>query len=142
VGPERRGGRPQAGCLEDPPDGGGSHTDPELAELALDPWVALSGVLPGHPNDEFADLGIDGRPAGSPPGVGPLPADQLPVPPEQRLGRDQERRPALAREGPGQGREYRAVKGSEARAPDLPSQDLQLLAEDHDLDFLGPVAPR
>jgi hypothetical protein len=64
------------------------------------------------------------------------------VPPEQSLRRDQKGRPALARERSGQGREYRAVEGPEPRPPDLPAKDLQLVAEDHDLDVFGPIASR
>jgi hypothetical protein len=103
VGPRSAGSRPDAGGLQDPSDGGDAHVDAELAELALDPWVAPSGDFTGHPNDEFADLEVDARPARSPPRVGPFPPNQLAVPPDQRLGRDQEGRPAFARDGSGQG---------------------------------------
>src|SRR5664280_2687472 len=38
-------------------------TDPELAQLAFDPHAPPAGVLPGHPEDEHTDLGIDRWPA-------------------------------------------------------------------------------
>ena len=114
----------------------------DLAELALDPWVPPSRVLTGHPNDEFADLGVDGRSAGFPPRVRPLPLDQFSVPAEQGLRRDQERRPPLAWEGSRQGRKQGAIERPEPWSPDLSSQDQQLVTKDQDLEVLGPVASR
>jgi hypothetical protein len=134
--------RAEASGLQDPSDRGGANVDPELAELTLDPWIPPPGVLPSHPNDEFADLGVDGWPPGSAVGVGPLPPNQFPVPAEQRLRRDQERRPPLARESARQGRQHRTVERTEPRPSYLPSQDLQLVAEDQDLEVLGPIPPR
>jgi hypothetical protein len=88
------------------------------------------------------DLGIDWRPAGPAVWVGPLPTDQLAVPSEQRLRRDQEHRPALTRESARQGGQHRTVERTEPRASDLPSQDLELVAQDQDLEVLRPISPR
>ena len=40
-----------------------SDADPDLAQLALDPNAAPAGVLPGEPEDERTDRGIDPWPA-------------------------------------------------------------------------------
>jgi hypothetical protein len=135
-------GQSEPGRLQDPPDGRGSHLNGELADLALDPWVPPSRILPSQPHDEGSDLRIDGWSAGPAVRVGPLPLDQLAVPAEQSLRRDQERRPAFAGEGPGQSGKHGPVEGPEPRPTDLPSQDRQLVTKDQDLEVLGPVASR
>jgi len=110
---------------------------PTLAELALDPDVAPPRVLPGEAEDELADVRVDRRTSRlSPRSVDPLPPDELAVPPEQRLGRDEERGPSLTTHEPSGRGEENPVDRSEPRAPRLPAQDLQLVPKDRDLDVL------
>ncbi len=61
---------------------------------------------------------------------------------QERLRGDQERRPPISRQASGERRQHRAVDWPEPGSPDLPTEDLQLVAEDEDLDVLGPVASR
>jgi len=66
--------------------------------------------------------------------IGPASAHQIPVPPQQRLGLDEE--PALP--GPGRQAAQPGKKGpigrSEHRASDLPAKDRDLVTEDDDLN--------
>src|SRR5437870_1409532 len=90
------GGWPEARAPEDRPDGGGPDADPELSKLALDSNASPPTVLPSQPEDQGADLWVDRGPAGLAPSlVGPLPPNQLPVPPEQGLRPHEEQAPAL-----------------------------------------------
>src|SRR5665811_772595 len=66
LGPGRAGpswGGTEPRSPEQVPDRRRSHPDAELAKLALDPDTAPAGVLPGQPEDERTDLGIERWPA-------------------------------------------------------------------------------
>jgi hypothetical protein len=76
--------RAETFSAKDGPDRRGRHPDAELQQLASDPQVAPSGVLPGQPSDELHRLRIEFRPARSAAAVRPLATDELPVPPEER----------------------------------------------------------
>jgi hypothetical protein len=87
----------------------------EAGQLALEPLVAPALVLPRHLLDQGHQPGIDWRP--SCPGlIGPPPADQTPVPAQQRVRRDQPAPPQRPGQQPGQGGEHRAVGPSTASA--------------------------
>ncbi len=73
--------------------------------------------------------------------IGPAPGDHPPVPAEQRARRHQEDRPALPREQPAQRREQGPVLGLEPRSRLPAAQDLQLMAQDQDLDCVGIPGP-
>ena len=60
---------------------------PEVLQRALDPGVAPPWILLGHPDDEPLNLREHAAPA-RPSGVRPFPSDELPMPPENRIGRD------------------------------------------------------
>jgi hypothetical protein len=64
----------------------------QLRHGSLDPLVPPSRVLPRHLLDQRRDLGVDAR-APSPGRIGPPPADQPPVPAQQRARRNQPSRP-------------------------------------------------
>src|SRR5690242_6614929 len=59
----------------------------EILERTLDPRVAPRRVLFRHPHHELSDLG-EYAATSYPLGVGPFPGNALPVPSEQRVGRD------------------------------------------------------
>lgn len=63
----------------------------------------------------------------------PLPADQFPVPAEQRLGAGEQRRPGRSRQDSAQGCEQKAVDGLPARATDLAFEYADLMADGQDL---------
>ena len=63
----------------------------DILEGALNPRVAPRRVLLGHPQDQPPDLGEHARTTAPPLRVRPLPRDQLPMPAENRVGRDDRR---------------------------------------------------
>ena len=69
--------------------------------------------------------------------VGPAPPDERPVPAQDRLGSDEERRPTLPWHESGQGDDERPVGPGETGSGDLAAEDSQLLAEHQDLGILG-----
>jgi hypothetical protein len=86
---------PQRGGVEavlykDPLDRVAPDLVTEIAEGAADSGVAPAGVVPSHPEDQQFDLGR-GLGATGPARLAPIvfPGDQLPVPAEQRVWRDQ-----------------------------------------------------
>jgi hypothetical protein len=69
-------------------------TRAELEELALDAAIAPARVLPCQAEDQLVQLAPEQwSPTRSCSVASPLPADQFPVPAEQRLGADEQRRP-------------------------------------------------
>lgn len=77
-----------------------------------------------------------------PAAVGPLPLDELAVPPEHRLRRDHERGPAVVRERPARRGEERAVPVAQLGASDRPAQHLHLVTEHGVLELELRDAPR
>src|SRR5262249_9475054 len=65
----------------------------------------------------------------------------LAVPAQHRLGRDQEGAPSLPRQVTACGGEKEAVAPPKPRPADLPMEQLQLMAQDHDLQVLGVLGP-
>ena len=76
---------------EDAGDAGFRDIDAELSKFPDDAEVAPAGVLTSEPQDQLDGLV---RERGSPDsmGIGPVSPDKGPVPPEDRLGCDEERR--------------------------------------------------
>jgi hypothetical protein len=98
-----RAARPP-GCGVEPvttkrrPDRGGGDAYAKLLELSLDALVAPPGVVPGQADNQVLDLLVQRRPASLAMRVGPCTGDQSPVPAQQRVGLDEEARPAGPRE--------------------------------------------
>src|SRR5664279_6319095 len=131
-------GRTEVCRPEQGPDRRRCHADPELAELALDPRAAPAGVLPGQPDDERTDLGIERWPAwATGPAVGPLPAHELAVPPEEGRRGDEEGDPALTRQDATRRREEDPIDDMERRPARRPLQHPKLMAQDEDLEVLA-----
>jgi hypothetical protein len=70
----------------------------------------------------------------------PFARDQPAVPPQDRVWRHQEDRPAPTSKHAAQRREQRTIGGLELGSLDLAAQHLELVAEDGDLDVLGVLA--
>src|SRR5207249_11455590 len=103
-------------------------SDAELAELSLDPDAPPSAVLPSHPQDEGPNFRSDGRTACPPsPSIGPLPAYELAVPPEERLGPDQEEPPPVPRDGAACRGEHDPVDSAQAERSPLPTEHPDLV---------------
>jgi len=142
VGPVRRGAGPEASGPEQGPDRRRSHPDAERAELALDPHATPARVLPGQPEDERTDRGIDRWPAwATGPAVGPLPAHEFAMPPEEGRRGNEEGDPALTRDDPTRRCEEDPIDDTELRSARRPLQHAKLMAEDEDLEVLGAAVP-
>ena len=103
--------------------------DAELLQLADDAQIAPARVLPCQADDQLDRLFGKGRPPWPPVWVGPVPSDERPVPAQDRLGRDEERRPpspgtSLAKSG-----DQRPVGPGEPGSADLAAEHSQLVAE-------------
>jgi hypothetical protein len=129
----------QASPSEHRGDGRCRDIDPELQELAPDPEVAPSGILPSQTKDQLLDRGIDGR-ATRP--AGPVsPTDrELSVPPDERVSADQEALPPVRREESGRRGEERPISGGEPGSHPSSPEDLQLMAEHDRLQIPLPEA--
>ena len=86
VGRSGTGGTPVR--LQDPRDRRAADPMADILQRTNDPSVAPRGVVLGHQHDQTPDLREHARTAATPLRVRPLPRDQLPMPPENRVGRD------------------------------------------------------
>ena len=113
-----------------------AYLDADLQQFSLDPRVTPPRVLPSEAEHECPDVWIGRRTSRLARGtVGPLPPDEFAVPPEQRLGRDEEGGKPVPRKDVSRGGEEDAIEGAELRPPDLTAQDLQLVPEHRVLDL-------
>jgi hypothetical protein len=64
------------------------------------------------------------------------------MPADERVGRDEERAPALAREQPARGGRERPVGGPKRGPRNLAPQDRELMTENDDLKLLGAAGER
>jgi hypothetical protein len=102
----------EAVSTKNPSDGRRAHPDADLPQFSLDPEVTPPRVLPGEAEHECPDVWIDRRTSRLARGaVGPLPPDEFAVPPEQRLGRDEEGGPPVPRKDVSRGGEEDAIEG-------------------------------
>jgi hypothetical protein len=115
------------------------HVVAELEELATDALVAPPRVVVGEPDDQLCDPWWNGRSSSTlAPPSRRLARNQVTMPPEQRLGTDDERRPARIGEKPAGRRQEHAVPGLKLWARSLPFEDFQLVAKHDDLKRLVP----
>ncbi len=125
--------RPQTPTSQHVRDRRGRDRDAEIEQLALDPEVAPSGILPGHLKDQVANLGIDGGTSWPSTSPGRLPAHELPAPAGEGVRTDRKGGPPLAGEEPaGRGQEGPVGRAVAWSLPP-PAQDPQLMAEHGDL---------
>src|SRR6266536_2802283 len=136
--PSGRGSQPVA--QQDGADGSRRHADAELLELALDALVAPARVLSGQPQDQRHHMVGEWRTTAPMVGLGPFAGDQPAVPPQDRVRRHQEDRPALAGKRSAQRREECTIGGLELGPLDLAAQHLELVAENGELDVFGVLA--
>src|SRR6266545_1890210 len=125
--------RPQTPTSQHVRDRRGRDRDAEIEQLALDPEVAPSGILPGHLKDQVANLGIDGGTSWPSTSPGRLPAHELPAPAGEGVRTDRKGGPPLAGEEPaGRGQEGPVGRAVAWSLPP-PAQDPQLMAQHGDL---------
>jgi hypothetical protein len=106
-----------------------------VLELALDAPVAPGRVLLCETDDELTNLHSRGRTALSA-RVGPAPRDERAVPAQDGLRADQYRGPAPFRQEAAGGGKQRPVVQLEIRLLHLAVEDVELMAQHHDLDLL------
>ena len=129
---------------KDPADRARGDADRKPAKLTLNANTSPAAVLPAETDDELdnliAERGTPYTSQGSP--SLPLATRELPMPAEQRLGRDEEAPPPPSGEQPAERREDRAVRGPVADAAmELTLQHPNLVAEHHQLDVLVQSCP-
>jgi hypothetical protein len=108
----------------------------QRAEFARNPLVAPAAVLARESEDQLADLTGDRRSPRARCWVGPALRHELATPAQERVGRDEERTPALAREQPARGGQERPVGGPKRGPRNLAPQDRELMTENDDLALL------
>ena len=100
---------------------------PEILERPADSGVAPRRVLFRHAHDESRDVGEHARTTALPPRVRPLARDQLPMPPQNRVGRDKRgdlSQPATTQQVPAHGQPTPIIIAQpEASSPQLTSKD-------------------
>jgi hypothetical protein len=99
------------------------------------PWV-----LAGKPDDELLEVVGERRPSRAGARVSPAPADQAPVPAQQRLGPHEEARPAASRRHLADRGQQRPVSGLQPGTCGLATQHGRVVAEHQDLEVLGSIA--
>lgn len=128
--------RRKAVPAQDVGDAAFRHRDAELSQLTHDAEVAPARVLPRQAHDERDRLLGKRWPSGTAVRVGPPPSDKGSVPAQDRLGRDEERRPALSVDEACQRGDECPVRPGEAGSGDL-AADRQLVPQHQDLGVLG-----
>jgi len=116
----------------------------DVFQRALDACVAPGGILLRYPNDEPLDFHQDAATSQSC-GVRPFPRDQLPVPSENRVGRDDRRdltEPATAYPVSLHGQPTALVIGEADPATEARGEDAVFLNQIRDarLPLVGPPA--
>jgi hypothetical protein len=120
-----------------PADGAGRDLAAKAEQFAADPLVASPRVLPRESQDQLL-YRVGNRwasPRRRP--VGPPSAHHAPMPAEQRIGLDQEHRPAGSRELAAQRCQQGAILGLQPGPWMLATQDPEFVTQDQDLDLLG-----
>jgi hypothetical protein len=130
------GGGPETVVLQDPSNRAPSQPDAEFDQLALDPAVAPPGVLAGQTHDERGDLLVNRWATGRSMRISPAPRDEPTVPGEERLGCHRKAPPGRAGEKPAQRGDKGAIGGLVGRAPDLASENGDLVSQGKELDVL------
>jgi hypothetical protein len=128
--------RPEGGAREQPADRARRDREAELVELAGDALVAPARVLTRQPQHKLARSAVDRRAPWPRARVGPSPPHKLAVPTQQRLRRDEQAMATRGRQQPACGGQQRPVTRSQLRALALTTQNLQLMAQQEQLDVL------
>jgi hypothetical protein len=132
--PRRR--RWDPAVLEDPADGRSADSVAELEQLALDPAVAPSRILPRHPLHQRSDDVVDRRASGSV-RVGPLLAHQAAVPAQDRARGDQAMATQARRQSPDEGGLHRPVRPVQTWSRIGAAEHGDLVPQHEQLDILG-----
>ena len=124
-----------------------AHADASRRSAPHNFRLYITRVLARETKDECDDLSIErvgrdvlGR------RVGPVSANELPVPPHQRCGRNEEGGPTLARQESRERRQHDTIGRGEPRSRHLTTEHRELVTKDRDLDSfssgVGPIPTR
>jgi len=128
------------GLLQDRPHSAGRDPDTEPGELALDPAVAPTWVLPRQPHNQRTDTSAGRGPAGPPMRIRPPAREQQPVPTTNRLRPHKHAAPPVTRKHPGQCGARNTRSGCAAAWPDhLPTEHRELVTQNEYLDLVRSV---
>ena len=97
-------------------------------------------ILACQPQHEGPHLGWHGRASAVAGRLLPLPAHERSMPAQQRARGDQTRRTGVAWQVAGCRRKQRTIGSAKLRVRDLAAQDLELVAQDQQLDVLDVQA--
>ena len=128
-----------AGPAQDQPHGGGRQPMAEPDQRAVEATISPAWVVRGQPQHQLSG-DRPGRWSGAASRHGPAAADQVRMPAQHRLRRDEQPRPAAAGDEPAQRRLQRPVGPRRPRSGDLPAQHRQLVTKNEDLRVLGGAA--
>jgi hypothetical protein len=103
------------------------HRHTERSLLADDAHIGPSVILTCEPHDQLDGLIREHWAPRPTVGVGPVSSDEVTVPIENRLRRDEERRPPLARYEPGEQRNDGPDRPGQTRTGDLAAKHCQLV---------------
>jgi hypothetical protein len=110
------------------------HPEAELAQLAADPPMAPARILPRQPQHQLPNLSRQLWPSALAGRLSPLPAHKRSMPTQQRTRRHQQHATRRARQMASRGRQQRPISPSELRPRDLPTQNLELVAQHQELN--------
>jgi hypothetical protein len=115
-------------------------TQAELRQLANDPRVAPTWVLPRKAQHKLSHPTVGRRTARSPPRLRPLATHKLSVPAQQRLRRHHQSVAPAGREQSGERRKQRAIGWPHRGSSLLPSEHRQLMVQHEQLNVFGELA--
>lgn len=139
LGPPRRGVDAMSG--QDAANRTGRDSTAHTRQFSLDPLVAPSRVLSGEAHDDGLDIRGHRWSTFRRVRVGPASAHHAAMPGDQRIGRDDERRPPGPREDPTQQGQPGSVLRLEPRARLLTAKDVELVAQHEDLNLVRLAPP-
>jgi hypothetical protein len=135
-GPDDRGAGVESGAGERSTDRRGRYPDAESGQLTADPPVAPARILACQTQHHGPHIGWHARASALAGRLSPLPAHERPMPAQQRARGDQTRAAQGAWQVAGRRREQGTISGAKLRPRHLAAQDLELVAQDEQLDVL------
>jgi hypothetical protein len=134
----RRG--PKTVGKQDPPDRARRHTQAELQQLAGDPRVAPTWVLPCEAQHELSHPAIDGRTARTLSRLHPLATHELPMPAQKRLRRHHQPVATPRWKQAGERRKQSTIGWPQRGAAFLPAEHDELMSQHEQFDAFGELA--
>jgi hypothetical protein len=132
--PDRRRWDPVT--LQDPPDGRRADAVAEFEQLALEPQIPPTRVLPRHPHHQGDEHLVDRWPTG-PVGIGPSSAQEAAMPTQDRVRGNHAVAPQHSGQPPHECGEHGSVRPVQARTWVCATKHSDLVTQHKKLDVLG-----